>query len=112
MYRRLANLGTRTHQELQFRGKMHCIRADEREESNDAGRNVAIATPVSYTLSPKGDRTFRMSILSHFTIRETATQLNNAISNQLNAIVLKMLEKNPDDRYQSLEEFITALDSQ
>jgi len=40
------------------------------------------------------------------------SELNNAISNSLNIIVLKMLEKNPDDRYQSLEEFIAALDSQ
>ncbi len=39
-------------------------------------------------------------------------ELNNTVSNQLNAIVLKMLEKNPDDRYQSLEDFIAALDSQ
>lgn len=38
-------------------------------------------------------------------------ELNDAISDELNAIVLKMLAKNADDRYQSLEEFVTALDS-
>ena len=40
------------------------------------------------------------------------SELNNTVSNTLNMIVLKTLEKNPDDRYQSLEEFIAALDSQ
>ena len=38
-------------------------------------------------------------------------ELNDAISDELNAIVLRMLAKSADDRYQSLEEFVTALDS-
>ncbi len=47
-----------------------------------------------------------------FEMPVTPSELNNSISAALNAIVLKMLEKNPDDRYQSLEDFIAALDSQ
>ncbi|HSC75635.1 MAG TPA: serine/threonine-protein kinase [Pseudomonadales bacterium] len=38
------------------------------------------------------------------------SELNNLVSAEFDAIVLKMLAKNPDDRYQSLEEFVVALD--
>ncbi|HQQ62306.1 MAG TPA: hypothetical protein PLF22_01895, partial [Pseudomonadales bacterium] len=38
-------------------------------------------------------------------------EVNAGISEALNAIVMKMLAKNPDDRYQSLEEFIAAIDA-
>lgn len=36
--------------------------------------------------------------------------INASVSDDINAIVLKMLEKSPDNRYQSLEAFIVALD--
>ena len=36
---------------------------------------------------------------------------NHAVSLELEAIVIKMLAKNPADRHQSLEEFISALDA-
>ncbi len=36
---------------------------------------------------------------------------NHAVSPELEAIVIKMLAKNPADRHQSLEEFISALDA-
>jgi hypothetical protein len=39
------------------------------------------------------------------------SESNKLISGELDAIVMKMLAKNPDDRYQSLEDFIIALDS-
>lgn len=37
--------------------------------------------------------------------------LNPVITEELDAIVMKMLAKKPDERYQNLEEFITALDA-
>lgn len=37
--------------------------------------------------------------------------INGEISDALNAVVMKMLQKDPADRFQSLEEFIAALDA-